>query len=240
MKSKLFCLVLFMVFVSDISEIAAQNLVIKLKDGTQSNVTINKLQKMTFEPSNLLLNLKTGSVSTYQLSSIQKLYFAPLPAPISQTVTFAAGWNSLSSYIMPDETDIAVLLENIYPDLIILQTLTKLYYPAGGINTIENWASKSAYQIKLAQDAVLTITGQPEQDKTFQLEAGWNLIPIIGSTSIDVEKLFVDDGNNLLIVKEAAGNALYWPAFGINTIGKLKPGKAYLVKVSNPAMLTFP
>jgi hypothetical protein len=141
---------------------------------------------------------------------------------------------------MPDETDIAVLLENIHPDLIILETLTKLYYPAGGINTIENWDSKSAYQIKLAQDVDFTITGQPEQDKTVRLEAGWNLIPIIGSVSMDVVKLFSGDGNNLLIVKEAAGNALYWPAFGINTIGKLQPGKAYLVKVSNPTVLTFP
>jgi len=240
MKFKLLCLVLLGLFICDFSEIAAQSLVVKMKDGSQSSVLTNKLQKMTFEQSNLLLDLKSGAVNTFKLSLIQKLYFAPLPDPVSHTIALSAGWNSLSSYIMPDETDIIVVLENIYPDLIILQTLTEMYYPEGGINTIVNWNSQSAYQIKLSQDVNFTISGQPEQEKTVQLETGWNLMPIIGSNSIDVVTLFSVGGNNLLIVKEVAANAIYWPAFDINTIGNLQPGKAYLVNVSNPIAITFP
>jgi len=163
-----------------------------------------------------------------------------LPCPVSHMINLPAGWSSLSSYVMPGETNIEALLEQIYPELVILQDMTGMYYPAGGINTLINWDSQSAYKIKLAQSVSLTITGQPEVNKTVQLDAGWNLIPVISPDIVDVILLFSGLGSNLLVVTEVAGSGLYWPAYGINTIGNLQSGRAYFIKVANPAEIIFP
>jgi hypothetical protein len=70
------------------------------------------------------------------------------------------------------------------------------------------------------------------------LNAGWNLIPVLSNCPVDVASLF--DGTSAMMVKEVAGWQLYWPAFGINTLGNLVPGRAYYVNMQNAETITFP
>jgi len=157
-----------------------------------------------------------------------------------QSIPLLAGWNSLSSYVMPSETDIVTLLSDIYPELIIIQTMTEFYYPAENTNTIGTWDSQSSYKIKVSQDVTLTIAGTPEHNKTLQLSAGWNMIPVIGKDPVNAETLFAPVANDLVVVKGIASVEVFWPEFNINTVGNLLPGKAYFVKMTNPGTITFP
>jgi len=155
-------------------------------------------------------------------------------------INLPAGWSGFSSWVMPDETDIEALLNQIYPELIILQTMEEMYYPSEDINTIGTWDSQSAYKIKVSEDVTLNITGYPEQNKTLQLKQGWNLIPAISAYPVDVVDLFSGVSDKVVVVKDIAGTGVYWLEFNINTIVNLVPGKAYFVLMNEAGEITFP
>jgi hypothetical protein len=75
MRKKTLSLLAFLVFWSWTSELLAQNLVIKLNNGTQNSELLNTLQKLSFESGNMIVSFKTGSTDSYNLAEIQKLYF---------------------------------------------------------------------------------------------------------------------------------------------------------------------
>ena len=159
---------------------------------------------------------------------------------VQHQITIPPGWNSLSSYVMPTETDIEALLSGIFPELVTLQTMTDVYFPAGGINTIVNWESQSAYKIKVDEEVTLTIAGLLEQNKTITLAEGWNLIPVISDQPVEVTSLFSGVANDVIVIKSIADMGIYWPQFDINTLIHLQPGKAYFVKMINASEVTFP
>ncbi len=158
----------------------------------------------------------------------------------NQEIELTAGWNSLSSYRMPGETDIEALMSQIYPELVIMQNMNGMYYPDGSINTLGTWESQSAYKIKVTEDVTLTITGPVEQNKTIELAEGWNLIPVISDDTVDVESLFGAIEASVDIVKGVAELGVYWPAYNINTLSVLVPGKAYFVRMNAAGTITFP
>jgi hypothetical protein len=158
----------------------------------------------------------------------------------SQIIELTAGWNSLSSFRQPDQENLDALMEQIANELIILQDLTGSYVSASGSNMLTTWNSSTGYSIKVSEAVSLNITGVKMQDKSLALTQGWNLIPVLTSEPVAVDTLFGAVAESLIIVKEMAGTGVFWPAFEINTLQNLMPGKAYLVKISAPATITFP
>ncbi len=157
-----------------------------------------------------------------------------------QAIALYAGWNSLSSYRLPDDTNIEALMSQINDELVIMQTMTEVYFPGGGLNTIVDWESQSAYKIKVTEDVSLNITGIIEQNKTLQLEAGWNLIPVLSDQPVNVEALFADVIADVVVIKEIADVGIFWPFYNINTLGSMQIGKAYFIKMTAPGEITFP
>ncbi|HNY60122.1 MAG TPA: hypothetical protein PKG86_07425 [Bacteroidales bacterium] len=162
------------------------------------------------------------------------------PCPESHNIAIQKGWSGLSSFVMPENNNIEEMLDEIFPELIVIQNMTGFYYPAGNINTIETWDSQSAYQIKVVEDVTLTVIGYYEEDKTLFLSEGWNLIPVISAEPVAVADLFNDVYNHLILVKEVAGTDIFWPIYSINSISHLQPGKAYFVKMSVSGNIVFP
>jgi hypothetical protein len=121
--------------------------------------------------------------------------------------------------------------------LVILQDLTGFWWPSHNINTINNWNVADGYMVKVVEPVTIMLTGTAAQP-TLQLEAGWNLIPVLSRCDVDAATLFGD--TEVEIVKEVAGTKLYWPVHNINTLGVLLLGKAYLVKMPAPATISFP
>jgi len=158
----------------------------------------------------------------------------------TQAISLLAGWSGLSSYIMPATTNLPTLFTPVGANFSILQNLTGIYYPAGSINTIGQWASQSAYSIKMNAASSLPVVGPAETNKTFALENGWNLLPVICNVNVTTSTLVGGLGANLTIIKEIAGSKVYWPAFGIYTLSQLTPGKAYFVRMAAAGSVTFP
>jgi len=60
---------------------------------------------------------------------------------------------------------------------------------------------------------------------------------VLSECAVDVEALFA--GKDMVIVKEVAGWNLYWPEYGINTLGAMLPGKAYFVLMGSAGEIVF-
>ena len=159
---------------------------------------------------------------------------------LTHEIALFEGWNSLSSYIMPTNNDIEAVTEEITAQLVIMQTMTEVYFPDGGLNTIETWDSQSAYKIKVTEDVILNISGTPEQNKTVLLQEGWNLIPVVSDVPVNAEDLFGDVIDKIIVVKGVAETGILWPDYDINTLINLLPGKAYYVKTTEPVEITYP
>jgi len=153
-------------------------------------------------------------------------------------LTIPAGWSGLSTFVNPLDPAMEEVFRNVTGDLVILQSLTGLYWPEQSVNTIGNLSVEAGYTIKVVNQINLTITGLRTSNSELSLSQGWNLIPVLSQCEADVEALF--DGTGVVVVKEAAGWQLYWPQYGINTLGSLQPGKAYYVLMSQPASVIFP
>jgi len=158
--------------------------------------------------------------------------------PVKQTITINPGWSGISTYLSPLTDNVESLLQPILTNLIIIQNETGMYWPAQNVNTIGAWDTQKGYKIKVANTVDLTITGIIENTKTLQFYSGWNLMPVLSECAVDVAALF--SGTNPVIVKEVAGWRVFWPAMGINSLGFLEPGKAFLVLMSGNGQVEFP
>jgi hypothetical protein len=162
-------------------------------------------------------------------------------APLLQNVAFAAGWSSLSSYLVPSTPALEDAFATIADELIIVQTMTGMYFPAENINTIGAWPQHAAFIIKTGEPCTLPIMGTIEENRSLTLATGWNLMPVLSQNPAAIEYLFPPEkGALIIIIKEVAGTGVYWPAHEINTIETLQPGKAYLVKVAEDITIEFP
>lgn len=147
------------------------------------------------------------------------------------------GWSGISSFIEPSDENIENMFDKIESQLIIMQNENGMYWPGQNINTLGNWNMESGYQIKVSEDVNLSVTGTRTDNHALQMQAQWNLIPVLSECDADVAQLF--DGTDLTIVKEVAGTGVYWPEFGINTLQVVQPGKAYFVLMNGTGVVTF-
>jgi hypothetical protein len=83
------------------------------------------------------------------------------------------------------------------------------------------------------------LTGDVNVNRTVEMSAGWNYLPVISSCPVNVDTLFAGLETKIQIIKEIAGSGTYWPAVGVNTIGNLQPGRAYELRAIQPFSITF-
>ncbi|MDD3375081.1 MAG: hypothetical protein PHY73_05095, partial [Candidatus Omnitrophica bacterium] len=78
-------------------------------------------------------------------------------------------------------------------------------------------------------------------DQVVQLKAGWNYFaPTVQASSMKVEDLLSDLGENLVFAHDSKGKA-YWPSQGINNISQsLNPSYGLKIKVNSPQTLIVP
>ena len=157
-----------------------------------------------------------------------------------QIISIPAGWSGISSYIIPNDAAVANIFAPVQNQLVILQNFDGMYWPTTGVNTLGNWDDHSGYQIKMQTTQQVTFSGTIQDNLTANLDAGWNYLPALNACNNAVVALFSPIIGHLQIAKEIAGTGVYWPQYGINTIGELTPGKAYFVLVNDNVNLEFP
>lgn len=163
-----------------------------------------------------------------------------LPPLYNQTISFPAGWSSLSTYLNPQNTNLSALFSQISEELVILITGSQMYYPGEGINTIGTFDPQTGYSIKLSEAADLIITGTMQTDKTIDIPSGWSYLPVINDCETSIQTLFGSEISKVFMIKEIAGSNVFWPQMNITTLSALQPGRAYMVNLTEPVQVTFP
>ncbi|NCA86510.1 MAG: fibronectin type III domain-containing protein [Clostridia bacterium] len=156
----------------------------------------------------------------------------------TQIINIPAGWFGLSGCIDPTNPTITNIFQEIVDDLIIIQSENGMYWPGQNINTLINWDSHGGYKIKAFQNISLTLRGPWLANKTLQLAEGWNLIPVLSECDVNIADLFT--GQEVIVIKEIAGNKIYWPEYDIHSLEFLQSGKAYYIMMEEAGSIDFP
>ena len=160
---------------------------------------------------------------------------------ISQTINLTSGWSLWSTYVHPDESNISTVVEPIISSLDIVKDWEgNVYWPLFGINTIGDLTRGEGYQIKTTSAETLTITGDlTPSNYEINLPNGWFIMGFLHTQNKDAGEMMAPIYDDLIILKDYLGN-VYWPMFGINTIGTMEPGKGYQIKTMNPFTYSYP
>jgi hypothetical protein len=149
------------------------------------------------------------------------------------------GWSGISSFINPNQKTPENIFGNAFANIEYLSDGDNVLYPAGGPDEIEYWESKKGYLIKTNTPVSVTFEGLPQSDLTIQLDEGWNIVPVLVPCLIPVAQIDAALNGKLEMAVAVAGVDVYWPAFDIQSLDALIPGKAYLIKVSESCSFTF-
>jgi hypothetical protein len=171
--------------------------------------------------------IKIGICEVEKLGSIQTIQ-----------VNLAEGWSGFSLPFDPLEQDLSLIFENIEDKLIVLKNNDYLYWPGQNINTFTNWSAYYGAEIKMSQSALLDISGVLFS-KTIDLINGWNYLPVLSQSPILTSDIYTALNEKVEIIKEIAGYNIYWNDMNIFTLDQLQPGKAYMIKLKQPAQLEF-
>lgn len=116
-------------------------------------------------------------------------------------------------------------------------------------NGIGDWGIEEGYLVKMTDADNLQMTGTPATGNTISLSSGYNMISYLPEGERSAEVVFDlgldnndDDfnGDNLDFVRDSEGNHL-WQIDGswVNSIGNLKPGEGYFVKMTASGTLDY-
>ena len=157
-----------------------------------------------------------------------------------QMIELSAGWSGFSTYLDVYDPALTVMFEDLGDGLVIVNDFDNMYWPAGGVNTYLNWETQRGAQIKLEESATLDLRGIHTSDKALMLGTGWHYLPVLSNCQVNAQDLLSPLGDAVELVKDIAGTDLYWPEFDIYTLTTLDPGKAYFLKLSQDATITYP
>lgn len=160
----------------------------------------------------------------------------------SQSINLPVGWSIFSLNIIPNNTNIANILQPVLNDLIIVKDGSgAVYWPSNNVNSINQIETGEGFQIFMSDQSALTVNGvmvQPE-NTPISLGATWSILGYLRTSPASASVLLNPIIQNITIVKDGNGS-VYWPSFGFNGIGNFNPGQGYLIKLSTPTVLTYP
>ncbi len=160
--------------------------------------------------------------------------------PFTQNYLLANGWNGISSFIIPSEPNIQEIFLGILDQMVIVINMEGVYWPETNLNTLEIWSDESGYLVKTSGEASLSIEGMIKYPIFgYKLSPGWSLIPVKSQFPVNVLEVF-GDFSDVVMIKEAAGTKLYWPAMQINTLQELIPGNAYQLYLTGDETIEIP
>ena len=175
-------------------------------------------------------------------------------APDGELLTFSAayavadppiplndGWSIISSYIDPINPDLPFIFDEVIigNQLEVMLGETGIFWPSGGINTIGDWDVYQGYKIKMNEPGSITISGEIPEDKTINLDAGANYIPVLSQEYYPADDIFGQLGGGLIFGFDLNTELLWWPQGGIYTLDVFEPGKGYLVGMTQPGQATY-
>jgi len=159
--------------------------------------------------------------------------------PVTQTMMLTSGWNDLSSFVDPSNKNIEDVVNQLGDNLIIIQHFDQIYWPGGGINTLNEWNYKNGYLLKIDGDNTINFTGYCPSDKSVQIKQGWNLIPALCNACNPIADLLGENITKVKIIRDGVGLNIFWPEAGIHSLTHFIPGNSYYLYANESFVLSF-
>jgi trypsin len=158
----------------------------------------------------------------------------------SQDVQLNSGWNLWSTYIQPVDNSLESVFSSIINDVVIIKNKNgEVYWPQYNLNSIGSLNDGEGYQAKMENNNTLLLEGDLiPYNFELNIENGWNIIGYLHQYLMNVEEAMSPIVESIIIVKDEDG-FVYWPQFGLNSIGYMLPGKGYQVKTENDVTFVY-
>ncbi len=168
-------------------------------------------------------------------------------APVIQSFTLNTGFQFISSYVVEDDMNMLVILEDILNENLayVRDSEGNMLRKIGPnwINGIGDWTSTEGYLFKLMASESFSMEGdQVPADTPISLPTGFRFVSFLPTSSIDAMTAFATIvGDDLAYIRDSEGGMLrkIGPIW-VNGIGDANPGEGYLVKMLNPGVLIYP
>lgn len=165
----------------------------------------------------------------------------------TQEVFLDAGFQFVSTNLMPDEPDMLILLSDILNDNLdfVRNSNGEMIRKIGPnwVNNIGNWEVEEGYLFKMFNDDFFLIQGIPINPQTpIELEFGFQFISYLPDYPMDALEAFESIlNNNLDFIRNSQGQTLrkIGPNW-VNGLGDAMPGEGYLIKMNSDDTLIFP
>ena len=168
--------------------------------------------------------------------------FTTIGATITHRIVAGQGWNMVSSFVQPSSSNLDTICLSIRQNLVLMKNgAGQVYWPAFGINSIGSWNTHNGYQLYMQSADTMLMQGiaiLPE-NSPIALIQGWNMVSYLRNSPMRVDSSLVSIAASIVLAKNNLGQ-IYWPAFGINTIGSMQPGAGYQLYVSQASTLSYP
>nr|NQU90393.1 T9SS type A sorting domain-containing protein [Bacteroidota bacterium] len=157
-----------------------------------------------------------------------------------QIIEIPSGWSGLSGFLQPAYPDMEMLMAPVVDELIIIKNFIGFYYPTVNTNTLGDWNDHSGYCVKMTDPVALQIIGDFTDDTGIDLPAGWSIIPVLSICQVSVWDIFNQIPDDLILIKEVAGSAVFWPDMNIANLEMLEPGMAYYLLADGSPSFFYP
>ena len=160
----------------------------------------------------------------------------------SHALGLRQGWSYISTYIKPDQQDMAELFAPVVQNLkIIKNDVGMVYWPQFGLNLIGNYIKTEGYQICMDQADTLHIKGYRIRpwETPLALDSAWQIIPYLRRSAAPLTDMLSPIDQHINIIKNSNG-LVYWPYWNLNAIGNMKPGEGYMLNCLAPCTLVYP
>ncbi len=167
-------------------------------------------------------------------------YLTVYPPEIMQTVPLQAGWSGISGFVNPLFAEMDSLFRLETQNLIYSWNQSGFYVPEGTTNTLQQWNPADGLVVKMNAASSLSLEGYSAINKTLVIDEGWSFFPVLVDCPQPTDYIEEAFSGALIIIKEIAGNNMYWPEEKVKTLQHLLPGKCYLIFSAKEVEFTFP
>ena len=166
------------------------------------------------------------------------------PLAVTQTLSLTAGWNWVSFHVLPESKKLSEVIGTqgfTLNDTIQTDTGSARFSGSSWIPGSFTLDYGKLYQIHVAQDMTVTITGQASDSAAVTVKAGWNWIANPTATAVTPSQLSHSAGwtmNDRILsnVSSVTFSGSKWiPSSGFT----LEPGRGYLLYSAKAGTVTF-
>jgi endo-1,4-beta-xylanase len=159
----------------------------------------------------------------------------------TQKIALPSGWNMVSLNVRPLDSSTTTIFGSASSLTYAKDNAGKRYRPATQLDEILNLHTGQGYQVYTTANDTLRATGTAINvaSTPISLIDDWNIVAYLPQIDLPISTALSGVISDLVMAKDNIGG-IFWPGFGINSIGTMKVGQGYQVYMSAVSTLTYP